>query len=330
VTQPSALGDSSAAPAGEAAVPGATVQSAGARFAASWVRLIALWILAGAAFKLFKGTPADLPAVVRDFPGDLGLKYKLAITAELAIAFVALLRPRWGWVPELFLLFVFDLVLTTQIAAGEANCGCFGGDVSVPPWLMLTIDSVLLAGLLLARPWSRLPASGVHWLAPAAAAALAFVAPWLYDREVVPGEVVADGQPIKNAYLEFPLEKWVGKDIWDTPLGQPPLDQYLDVNALPLDGLWVFWRSTCDHCAEHLKHLAENEHGERSIALIRLEEPNDTEANRVVHVLPDGNFVAAASLPPSISYILQTPGELVLEGGRITAGAEGVTSETGL
>ena len=35
--------------------------------------------------------------------------------------------------------FVFDAVLLTQL--GAENCGCFGTKVSMPPWLMLTIDS---------------------------------------------------------------------------------------------------------------------------------------------------------------------------------------------
>jgi len=49
-----------------------------------------------------------------------------------------------------------------------------------------------------------------------------------------------------------------------------------------------------------------------------------------VHKMPDGNFVQHGRLPPSISYVLQTPAELVLEGGRVTAAVEGVSVETGL
>ena len=115
--------------------------------------------------------------------------------------------------------------------------------------------------------------------------------------------------------------------MWDTPLGQPPLNQYLDVTALPLDGLWVFWRQTCEHCAKHLEKLAETEHGERLITLVQLEEPTDTVGNRVVNAMPDGNFVQHARLPPSISYVIQTPAELVLEGGRIVAAEEAVPTE---
>jgi hypothetical protein len=224
---------------------------------------------------------------------------------------------------------VFDLVLATQIAAGETNCGCFGSKLSVPPWLMLGIDSVLLAALLLARPWRNLP-SGAPLAVPAAAGAVALALPWLFDRQVDTGGLVGNGQPVEGQWLELDVEGWVGMEIGATPLGQAPLDQYLDVYALPLDGLWVFWRATCDHCAKHLEVLAQRESGERLITLLQLEEPTDTLANRVVHVLPNGNFVQSARLPASIAYVLQTPGELVLEGGRIVAAKEGVTEETGL
>lgn len=301
-------------------------------FAASWIRAVALWILAGALFKLFRGTPADLPRLVRDLPLELGLTYKLAIAAELGIAFTALLRPRWGWPLELALLAVFDAVLATQIAAGDASCGCFGTSITIPPWVMLAIDSTLLAGLLLARPWSAAIRGGAHPWIVAGALALAAALPWIFDREVKQGGLPLDGSrgARRDAYLVLDVEDWVGREIWDTPLGQPPLSASIDVNALPLDGLWVFYRSTCDHCAEHLKALAETDIGETAIALVRLEEATDTEANRVVHALPTGALVKLASLPPSLRYTIQTPAELLLEAGKIVAAREGVTSETGL
>ena len=295
------------------------------------VWLISLWVLAGATFKLFWGTPALLPEVVRDVPLPLGVTYNLAIGIELAIVAVALSRPRWGWLLQVALLVVFDVVLTTQIAAGVSNCGCFGAKFSMPPWLMMTIDSALLAWLLLARPWRGLPA-GAAPLVPVAAALVALALPWLLDRQVRLGEgdLVANGKQVEGQWLELDVEDWVGQGIWDTPLGQPPLSTHIDVNTLPLDGLWVFWRATCDHCKVHLAHLAETEHGERLVTLVQLEERTDTLSNRIVHEMPDGNFVQHARLPATISYLLQTPAELLLEAGTITAAKEAVTAETGL
>ncbi len=306
-----------------------TVPTERKRFALVAVWLIAAWVLTGAVFKLVWGTPALLPEVVRDLPLELGLTYKLAIGIELAIVAIALSKPRWGWVLQAMLLVVFDLVLTTQIRAGVENCGCFGGKFSMPPKWMMAIDTALLAALLLAKPWRNL-GRGLGPIVPVALAAVGLALPWFHDRELQQGEVVADGRPVEGQWVELALEKWVGQEIWVTPLGKAPLNQYLDVNELPLDGLWVFWRATCEHCAKHLEQLAQHEHGERLLALIQLEEPHDTLANRVVHVLPDGNFVRSARLPPSISYLLQTPGELLLEGGKIVGAAEGVSEETSL
>ena len=305
------------------------VSSGRRRFALAWIALISAWVLTGAVFKLFWGTPALLPPAVRNVGLELGLTYKLAIGIELAIAGVALIKPRWGWLFEVALLLVFDVVLTTQIAAGATNCGCFGSGFSMPPKVMMAIDSALLLGLLWARPWSSL-GPGVSPLLPIAAAGVLFALPWFFDRQVQTGEVVADGQSVEGQWIELDIEKWIGKDIWDTKLGQPPLNQYVDVTRLPLDGLWVFWRSTCEHCAAHLTHLAETEKGERLITLVRLEEPNDTEGNRVVNRFPEGNFVQSARLPAGFSYILQTPGELLLEGGRVVGALEAATPEKNL
>lgn len=300
-----------------------------ARLALVPLWLIALWVLAGATFKLFWGTPALLPKVVRDVPLELGLLYNLAIGIELAIVAVALARPRWGWWLQVALLLVFDAVLTTQIAAGDTNCGCFGSKLSMPPWLMLVIDTALLVFLLAVKPWRHLPA-GAPPLVPLGAAAVALALPWLFDRQVQTGELVANGKPVEGQWILLELEKWVGQTIFDTPLAQPPLDAWIDVNTLPLDGLWVFWRATCEHCRDHLAHLADVEQGGRLITLVQLEEPNDTLANRVVNRMPDGNFVQHATLPPSLTYLLQTPAELVLEAGTITAAKEAVTVESGL
>lgn len=299
------------------------------RWPARIARLAGLWIMAGALFKLLQGTPNDLPRVVRDAPLELGLTYNLAIAVELCVALLALLRPRWSWVPLVGILLVFEGVLATQIAAGDASCGCFGAKLSFPPWLMVTIDTSLLAAILLSRPWSRLSRKGSPTVIVAGALAIAIALPWFLDRQATDGEVLSGNGTLRN-WKELDIEDWVGMDVWDTPLGQPPLSEYLDLGSLPLDGLWVFYRATCEHCAHHLAAMAAKEKGDTLIALIRLKEPTDTEANRVVNEMPSGNFVQQAALPDSLDYVIQTPAEMLLEGGRIVAAREAVTPETGL
>src|SRR5262245_61383435 len=150
--------DARSAPADDMNTPADVKPNGRARLALVCVWLIAAWVLTGAVFKLFWGTPALLPQVVRDVPLELGLTYKLAIGIELAIVAVALTKPRVGWWLQAALLVVFDVVLTTQIAAGVENCGCFGAKLEVDPHVMMAIDSALLAGLLVARPWRNLGA----------------------------------------------------------------------------------------------------------------------------------------------------------------------------
>ncbi len=171
--------------------------------------LASLWVLAGACFKLFLGTPADLPEAVRSLsPLGLGLTYKLAISVELCLGFLGLLRPRIGWVPLVLLFLVFDAVLFLQIAADESNCGCFGSNVSVPPEAMLLIDSSLLAGILYSRPW-RIRGWGAPMMVVGILLALGLVLPWVFDREASstpapapgPDSVSVDGEEVEQPAL---------------------------------------------------------------------------------------------------------------------------------
>ena len=63
---------------------------------ARWaLRLAALWLTAGAVAKLFFGTPALLPAVIREHsPLSLDLTYTLVIGVEFALVALCFLRPR--------------------------------------------------------------------------------------------------------------------------------------------------------------------------------------------------------------------------------------------
>lgn len=155
------------------------------------VAAASLWILTGALFKLFAGTPNDLPTPVLQFLADLdpGLKLKLAISIELVVVVLGLCAPALGWFWIGGSLAVFVGILLVMLGQGAESCGCFGTAVKFPPEAMLAIDSVLLVSLLALRPWRALrgaksaPAPWVFALAAVGAAA-----PWF---------VIDDGVPVK-------------------------------------------------------------------------------------------------------------------------------------
>lgn len=298
-------------------------ESTASRPLTAWlVRLSGAWILAGALFKLLEGTPGDLPQVVRDFPLELGLTYKLAISIELALAGLAFLRPRWAWLPLIGCFLLFDAILVSLIASGAENCGCFGGSISMPPWLMLSIDTVLLVGVLATSPWRNLPPRGLPIPFVALVCAVGIGLPWFFDREVpTDPTVVVAGEELEdtNSYVIFDLASWEGQDIGETPLAK-----FMNVYEMPPDGVWVLYRADCEHCADHLAQMADHEQGERFVTLIRLMQDHDSDGNRLIHRMPAGDFVQNVELPATVKYVMQTPGELELEGFNVVRGEEGV------
>ena len=119
-------------------------------------RIAGLWILAGALFKLFLGTPTDLPRVIQDLPPALPLTFRVVIAAELTVGLLSVLKPRWSWLLLIALLVLYDLVLVTQIREQAESCGCFGASIKIQPKLMLVIDSAILLLLLVSRPWQSM------------------------------------------------------------------------------------------------------------------------------------------------------------------------------
>ena len=59
----------------------------------------------------------------------------------------------------------------------------------------------------------------------------------------------------------------------------------------------------------------------------RKSERTDNEANRVVHLMPEGGFVQHAELPDSYTYVITTPGELIVENGVIVSAREAASDE---
>ncbi len=302
----------------------------GTTFALVMVRAVAAWVIAGALFKLLAGTPADLPSVLRDLPVPLGLQYRTAISIELAVVALAIFAPRVAWLLEAAMLAVFVAILVALVARGDANCGCFGSSVSVPPAAMLAIDGTLLAALLASRPW-RIPAGAGRSLVRVAALGAplgaGIAAPWALARAArgAPGPGAAvPGSPMLPAYAVLTPAEWIGKPVEKTSIGR-----WLDLAALPKTGLYVIYRMTCEHCGKHLFELAAADDGTRPIVLVRIVDKGEDPARFAVEVKPAGAHVTEVTLPESVDWVVTTPAEFELADGVVTRAQEGEQGAAG-
>ena len=296
------------------------------------ILLPSLWLAIGASFKLFAGTPKDLPPVLFELGLDIDLVFRLAIGVELSIVSLALLRPAIGW-RLLALQYVIFLGLLVQLqASGAESCGCMGSSVTLTPLNMMAIDGVLLALLLLSKPWQRaLTSCGPGWLAPAAVV-LFMAFPWIYiDAGSAPpapapaeaGEQVPAAVAEKPRYVVLEPEEWVDQDVFSIPLAT-----WVDFEsgALPIDGLYVFYRQTCEHCADHLMKLFEQDIG-LPMVLVKINEKGDNDENNLINVKPSGPHIIEIELDPEIEWVIETPADIELAGGVVIRGEEGIGKE---
>jgi len=268
---------------------------------AHWVlRLCALWLSAG--------TPDLLPAVIRNHtPLSLNLTYTLVIGIEFALVALCFLRPRQAWPLMLALFAFFDLVLTTQIAAGEKSCGCFGDGPKISPKLMMAVDSALFVGLLAMKPWATIRAAGAGLGLVLGAFVLAFAMPAIKIRERTSGTVEKPPE-----YVVLDPKHWVGHSVYDIA----ELTRWVPAENLPTDGQIVLWRQGCDHCAKHLREMANGDKGEHPIVMIQIQD--DLESSRVVDAMPEGAHVTHFELPKGMKIVLQTPWDVTVAGGDVT------------
>lgn len=139
------------------------------------------------------------------------------------------------------------------------------------------------------------------------------------------GDPTSDDPSNGSGYLVIDLEEFVGKNIADTDLAK-----LLGADC-PTEGTVVLWRQSCDHCAEHLRELQQAENtalanGEfpESITLVRV--PDDEAATVVVDIKPE-MVLGDLTLPQGYEYVVETPSELVLEGGVVLSADEGLHGE---
>lgn len=284
-----------------------------ATYARLAVYLATAWLLVWALMKLFKGNPMELPEPVRAHsPFDAELTFRVAIAIELSIACLAVTRPRLGWLPLAGLYAFFVALLVPMVASGAESCGCGGGAVKMPPLLMVSIDGLLLVGLLATRPWRAISGAGLPLLLLVAGLAVSWAAPWLVIRSAsdVKGPLTTEAVE-KGGIRYFNLEpaKWKGQPIFDVA----ELTRWIAVEKLPIEGSIVFWRQGCPHCADHLRALAAKDDGSRQFLLVQVRD--DLKDTRLVDAMPQGGHVQTFEFPENLQGMFTTPFEVVVAGG---------------
>ena len=139
-----------------------------------------LWLLAGALYKLFEGSPNDLPEIVKEMsPLSAWETMRAAIIVELAVVGLVIAKPRLGWFFLCAAFGVFLAILFPLVQAGESSCGCFGSNVTIKPAHMMGIDGGLMLLIFLSRPWRMSKDAGLGWAGYLPLLAVAVAAPWM-------------------------------------------------------------------------------------------------------------------------------------------------------
>lgn len=120
-------------------------------------------------------------------------------------------------------------------------------------------------------------------------------------------------------WVLLPVEEWTDKLLADTEVAQ-----WVDLDLMPQDGLWVFYRMTCDHCADHLRSLWATEIGQRPVALVRIIDKEEDETAHVVEMFPEGPHVTHLTLPTEVDWVVETPAEFELVAGYVVRSAVNV------
>ncbi|MDZ4828622.1 MAG: hypothetical protein SGJ09_00310 [Phycisphaerae bacterium] len=310
------------------------------------VRIAALWVLAGAFAKAFAGTPKELPAPILALEIDPFLVISAAVVVETTIAFFALFVPRIGWPPLAALLATFAVILVLHLRTGAATCGCFGGALPMPAWIVFAIDISLLVAVLIVvaqrRPWRVNRLAGI---AAPLGFALGLALGWYSDarmrplrpveaRSVVSRSVVAPPSPTRVPEVASVPERasapwqlpdlipdqvilrpisWVGRRLVDTELGR-----WTDVSAFPPDATLIIYYASCNHCADHLRELAEKQKADPASApkyvLIQLPTPTAYTGRLFVNEVP--NPALHVDMPAIIkAWVITPPWDVFIENG---------------
>ena len=296
--------------------------SLSSKLAPAAVRVVALWILTGALYKLFAGSPNDLPPVVRDFFLGPTLTFRLAIAIEISIALPALFQPRAFWPLVVAQMVVFLGILIQLVVSGAESCGCFGSSITIPPAVMMGIDGVGLLAILLTRPWSTLPFERPKLAYFGPILLLAWASPWmLISTEAVVVESEDGTATALPRFVDWEPTQWIGKHVRDTGLAD-----VMDVDSYNQDGDWILYSVTCDHCAAYLHQLGQQfAEDPKFYTFVRLSQTNEEELREVdADLMPPGD---EAILPAEVQYVITPPWHLRLEQGVVREAFQAEASE---
>ena len=240
--------------------------------------IVPLWVLMGASVKLIEQSPRLLPEYLRKAIDNAGVDLHIALAVFITIEFAAVALmvfvPKVARPTAIFMLGSFCLVLIWEMINGNVTqCGCLAS-ISPPPWVMLSIDGLLLVGVC-ALPVRRIlePDARAGWalasLVAIAIGAVSFmrmpsdaITVPVHSGDAVATEHASDDasaqtQPNGNtpqmslpAYYQPPVESWIGQ-----PIDSIDLVQW--TAGLPADlkegrRYLIYFSHTCEHCFELL------------------------------------------------------------------------------
>jgi len=304
--------------------------------------LVPLWVGAGAGMKLVERSPKLLPEHLRGLIESVGIDLHLALALFIAIEFAAVavmvLIPRLARLTAVFMLSVFCLVLLHELIRGNVtSCGCLGA-VSPPPWLMLSIDALLLL-LVVALPVRPLKLAGdrAAW-AIASVVALA-LGVFTLTRVlggatgvtviVKPAEGTSqetDGSPSEPAiselklpaYYSLDVSSWPGQRIRDIELAQwvNDLPESIDQGQQYL----IFYSRTCEHCFELLmEHFSFDPPAPTTLVAV----PESVDGFQVEGTLENPCLdCLERELPVGVDWLLTPPVVIAIEDGVVTCAQE--------
>lgn len=300
------------------------------------VRIAALWVFAGALAKTLTGLPGDLPSPVLQLNIDPLLVIVIAVAVESFTALLALLSPRHGSIPLAALLATFAVILIMHIRSGAESCGCFGGALPMPGWVMLAFDALFLAfaaaGAARARKFA---AQRRISLAIAVIAFISIALAMIAESRLTawqPREAVRARTPsianllptaphaIWKLPTEFPKQvllrplQWIGKPLASTELGR-----WADTSKFPPDCTVLIYYLSCNHCAAHLKELARLQAVDPSKApayvMVQLPTPAGYTGRMFVQELPTGLRV---ELPSEVgAWVITPPWDVFVSAGAV-------------